>query len=390
MLNTLPVHPLLQHPDLGSEAWWNLLSQQGTPLCEVLAHGRVCLSFVVRGQAEQRYFIDVYSHTAHITQQLTELEAIADSDVYVWQAEFTADWLGSYNLIATQQPPPKAPAHIRSWWCERLQESVVDVYNPLRYRTAMSSCVHYIDLKQQLAGCFLDQPRTVPNLYFWHRSDAAQPRKIWWWDSSSLSPVVSSPAALPIVLLFDGQIWAEQLSIFPSLAQLTQQQQIPAARYVLVDSVDVALRWQELSCDTDFLNAILQDLLPKLFPDAASATLIVAGQSLGGLSALYMLSQFPDRVAGVVALSSSLWWENAQGRFSALFAQALPAMQAQPSRIYLAAGVLEQDMRQDSEDFFQQFQFSLSIDYRTFQGGHDWVCWFHPLLQGIQHQLQLH
>ena len=84
------------------------------------------------------------------------------------------------------------------------------------------------------------------------------------------------------------------MPVWPALTSLTHRRQLPPAVYVLIDAIDTTHRAHELPCNADFWLAVQQELLPLVkaiasFSDRADRT-VVAGQSFGGLSALYALS----------------------------------------------------------------------------------------------------
>ncbi|MCM4299275.1 alpha/beta hydrolase-fold protein, partial [Escherichia coli] len=93
----------------------------------------------------------------------------------------------------------------------------------------------------------------------------------------------------------------------PVLTSLTHRQQLPPAVYVLIDAIDTTHRAHELPCNADFWLAVQQELLPLVkaiapFSDRADRTM-VAGQSFGGLSALYAGLHWPERFGCVLSQS---------------------------------------------------------------------------------------
>lgn len=102
------------------------------------------------------------------------------------------------------------------------------------------------------------------------------------------------------------------MPVWPALASLTHQRLLPGAVYLLIDAIDTHHRSRELTCNADFWLAVQQELLPQVravtpFSDDAGRT-VVAGQSFGGLSALYAGLNWPTRFGCVLSQSGSFWW----------------------------------------------------------------------------------
>ncbi|MFD5389773.1 alpha/beta hydrolase-fold protein [Streptomyces sp. NPDC127074] len=112
----------------------------------------------------------------------------------------------------------------------------------------------------------------------------------------------------PVVLLLDGDDW---LYLHPAMAAFDSAEasgEMPPVTLVFVPSKD---RAAEFGCDPALWEAVRDELLPLVAESGAPADpdrLVVAGQSLGGLSALYAALEFPDLVSRVACQSGSFWW----------------------------------------------------------------------------------
>ncbi len=84
------------------------------------------------------------------------------------------------------------------------------------------------------------------------------------------------------------------------------------------------------------LDAVTETLLPRLHPLPMTGLPFIGGSSLGGLAALYAHFRAPDRFAGALAMSPSLWFT--RERFAA-FIRSRP--NPPHSRIYLDIGSAE-------------------------------------------------
>ncbi|MFD7494267.1 alpha/beta hydrolase-fold protein [Streptomyces sp. NPDC059832] len=112
----------------------------------------------------------------------------------------------------------------------------------------------------------------------------------------------------PVVLLLDGDDW---LHLHPAMAAFDSAVAgggMPPVTLVFLPAKD---RAAEFGCRPELWEAVRDELLPLVAESGVPADLdrlVVAGQSLGGLSALYAALEFPDLVSRVALQSASLWW----------------------------------------------------------------------------------
>ena len=180
------------------------------------------------------------------------------------------------------------------------------------------------------------------------------------------------------------------MPVWPVLTSLTHRQQLPPAVYVLIDAIDTTHRAHELPCNADFWLAVQQELLPLVkaiapFSDRADRT-VVAGQSFGGLSALYAGLHWPERFGCVLSQSGSYWWPHRGGQQEGVLLEKLKAgeVSAEGLRIVLEAGIREpMIMRANQALYAQLHPIKESIFWRQVDGGHDALCWRGGLMQGL-------
>lgn len=126
------------------------------------------------------------------------------------------------------------------------------------------------------------------------------------WSSSLLGrrTVRVHEGGGPVVLLLDGDDWMYVHPAVTAFSSAMASGDMPAATLVFLPTPrDRAL---EFGCNPLLWQAIRSELLPLL--GLSPEKLVVAGQSLGGLSALYAALEFPDLVSRVACQSGSFWW----------------------------------------------------------------------------------
>ncbi|MFG2430591.1 alpha/beta hydrolase-fold protein [Streptomyces sp. NPDC048590] len=112
----------------------------------------------------------------------------------------------------------------------------------------------------------------------------------------------------PVVLLLDGDDWLYLHPAMTAFDSAFAAGEMPPVTLVFLPSGD---REAEFSCSPALWEAVRDELPGRLAESGVRAEwdrLVVAGQSLGGLSAMYAALEFPDLVSRVACQSPSLWW----------------------------------------------------------------------------------
>ncbi|QCX81591.1 Enterochelin esterase [Streptomyces sp. YIM 121038] len=112
----------------------------------------------------------------------------------------------------------------------------------------------------------------------------------------------------PVVLLLDGDDWLYLHPAMTAFDAAAAAGEMPACTLVFLPAKD---RAAEFGCRADLWEAVRDELLPLVAECGVPAEpdrLVVAGQSLGGLSALYAALEYPDLVSRVACQSGSFWW----------------------------------------------------------------------------------
>ncbi|WP_340384262.1 alpha/beta hydrolase-fold protein [Streptomyces sp. SS7] len=112
----------------------------------------------------------------------------------------------------------------------------------------------------------------------------------------------------PVVLLLDGDDWLYLHPAMTAFDSAVAAGDLPPVTLVFLPARD---RVAEFACRPDLWEAVRDELLPLVARSGTPADpgrLVVAGQSLGGLSALYAALEFPELVSRVACQSGSFWW----------------------------------------------------------------------------------
>ncbi|MFC8225247.1 alpha/beta hydrolase-fold protein [Streptomyces sp. NPDC057287] len=112
----------------------------------------------------------------------------------------------------------------------------------------------------------------------------------------------------PVVLLLDGDDWLHLHPAMTAFDSAVADGAMPPVTLVFLPARD---REAEFGCRPALWEAVRDELPPLVAETGVPADwdrLVVAGQSLGGLSAMYAALEFPDLVSRVACQSPSFWW----------------------------------------------------------------------------------
>ncbi|MFF6909094.1 alpha/beta hydrolase-fold protein [Streptomyces sp. NPDC012389] len=112
----------------------------------------------------------------------------------------------------------------------------------------------------------------------------------------------------PVVLLLDGDDWLYLHPAMNAFASAVAAGEMEPVTLVFLPAKD---RSAEFGCAPGLWEAVRDELLPLVAGSGVRADLdrlVVAGQSLGGLSALYAALKFPELVSRIACQSGSFWW----------------------------------------------------------------------------------
>lgn len=389
-----------QPPEPGSERWW-----EGIQGPQWQRQGDVCrVTFYWRDQAgnEQtsllkRVWIYITGVTDHHQNAVPQtLSRLPGTDVWQWQITLPASWRGSYCFIPSTRDddfaaslfngnPPDREL-LREGWRRVLPRAVADSRNTLSWRGGRGHAVSGLSLPDAPLQPGWEGPEVLcspARSFLWRSTRLGNTRRVWVYTTGEA-------ACRPLAILLDGQFWAESLPLWSPLTRLTQQGELPPAVYLFIDAIDPAHRSAELPCNTDFWLALQEELLPVVarlvpFSERPEHTL-VAGQSFGGLAALFAGLHWPQRFGCILSQSGSWWWPNRGDARQGLIINKLATgeLSAQGLRIWLEAGQREPLIFQTTQALLQQLQQTQQpVFWRQVDGGHDALCWRGGLTAGL-------
>lgn len=364
-----------QHPEQCHklvETFWQNLPR--TPLIEPYDSEQSVVTFLWRATeplAGVLLFLNAFTRKDQLTE--SQLERLIATDIWSLSMVMPNSWRASYAFhpYSAAARPVWLDSNDAREIREGLIQGIADPLNPEHMRNRSGRPQSVITLPAAPAQPWL-QPRNGP------RAEAAQPiagpagKQLWVWR-----PEGSENSTLPLLIACDGDVWTSSQNLVTTVNNLIHDREIPPLMLVMVDHSDLEERWKELSASGDGSHYLARVLLPWLREryrlSTNAAEVIVAGQSLGGLTALNTVLHYPNLVGAALSQSASLWQELA-------LPHPLPQVRA-----YLEVGSYETILLEPNRVFRDNLVASGShITYVEYTGGHDYACWRGGIAQGLR------
>ncbi|MER7846320.1 enterochelin esterase [Kitasatospora sp. NPDC096077] len=206
-------------------------------------------------------------------------------------------------------------------------------------------------------------------------------------------PAGHGPGPYPVAVLLDGEMWGQVLSVGDTLDNLTADGAIPPTVALLVHTMGPG-RPEDLSCNPGFVDLLADELLPWAAREFGATTdparTVIAGQSAGGLTAAFAAYRRPERFGNALSQSGSFWWpdETEFDEGSEWLTRRFAAEPGRAARFYVEVGLQEWMLLTQNRHLRDVLTArGYELEYREFNGGHDYACWRGGLADGLAHLL---
>lgn len=357
-----------------------LVTAERLPRIRPAGDGLVDVTFGWRDRdAEQvLLFANRLTDETHLADTL--LERLPGTDL--WHATFRmgADWRASYSFLV-QRPGERAPWLAAT--AERtdqvalraaLDRGRADPCNPDTCRNRAGVVQSVVSGPQAPA-----QPWLAPRAGVTPGSltEAAGPggRRVWLHEPARCEP----GQVMPLLVVLDGEVWVGPQSLPTTLDNLVADGEVPPVRTVFLDSGGREARWADLGADGAAEEYVARQLVPWIAErrGVLPGGVAVAGQSLGGLTALRLGLRHPDVVRHVISHSASLWQDD--------LAAELDAVTGAPARVHLGHGAQEWVLAPPHHALAGRLrEAGVEVTAVEHNGGHDYAWWRGALADGIR------
>lgn len=190
------------------------------------------------------------------------------------------------------------------------------------------------------------------------------------------------------LLLTDGNEYINMLSTIEVLNNLIADKKIPPIVTIFIDSTET--RMEELKCNDNFSSIIVEELLPWARDNYnitnKSSESIIAGLSLGGLTASYLGLKHSEVFGNVLSQSGSYWYAPEDYKDECWTGNQYEAIDKLPLKFYLNIGILENKERMIGTNIKLRdvlIKKGYTVDFEYFNSGHDYLSWGETLANGL-------
>lgn len=395
------------------DSFWAEVKRVGTPLADPDSHR---VTFLSRDAAhdERTAAAPVHLHVNRVTDKdgydLGFMRAIPGTGVHVRTLELTPTLRAAYGFTFPapgQTHPQGPPPHDR-------YPTFLDPLNRLPPLARDDEAGHGLSI---FAGRFSapqpewegpDPAGSVPlrgvtlatELALSVGADDCPVRRVRLY----LPPRPVDGSAVPLLTVFDAETWFGRLGLPGALERAADARRLPPVAVLGVENLSTADRKRALGANDAFLSALAGDATAWAEAQATAHDVdlagrdrrIIAGQSLGALSALWAAHTRPDSYGIVIAQSPSMWWRPGGAgsprdlgmRPSDWITEEFSGRLVGDARILLTAGVREGLTLNRVHLLRQTLRsrgWAASID--VYDGGHDIAWWRGALLDRLEEAL---
>ncbi len=395
------------------DAFWNEAKACGTPLVEMVeGKDGVCLvTFLWRESPDEpidHVAVAEWFSGREMAPRL--MERLGETDIWYRTVEMDSRLRFTYGYWINDSMEPLRDG-------PELPERVKRIrFDPLNPKRAFQSWMTKVETEFNRDSSVVELPDARP---FRWRVDRGAPkgevvkttfsserlggeRDVWVYTSPGIERADEDAALL---VQFDGDACAGMMALPAVLDNLRAEGLIRPVVGVFVGHGPY--RGMDLTCNPEFTDVVADELIPwarsRYRIGEGPESVIVAGQSLGGLAAAWIGLTRPDAVGSVISQSGSFWFlhdlEMAFGATPPVGTAPgfgwLPAEVATwdrvPTRFWLEVGTLEMT----NEGLMPSMVYvsrhmrdvllakGYDVTYREYPGGHEWWYWGELLADGI-------
>jgi enterochelin esterase family protein len=222
-------------------------------------------------------------------------------------------------------------------------------------------------------------------------------RRAWVYTPPGYAP--DSPEGYPLLVLLDGWGYLKLVPTTTILDNLIAAGRIPPTVAVLLDSVSLETRMQELILYEPFNEALVTEFVPwiraryRVTSDPGQTA--IGGASAGGLAAAYAAFEHPETFGNVLSQSGAFRFMPKGEKEYEWLARQVAEREKRPLTFYLDAGILETRSLRPQGDGPNLIVANrhirnvlrargYTVHYAEFAGGHDYISWRGTLSDGLQ------
>lgn len=368
---------------VGSSAlreFWVEIEQQSAPIIETGTDGYSLVTFLWRGDSSVRNIAVIQDWGADGIRE-HHMTLLPSSDVWYLTRLMRSDTRTTYQLSPSSSSDPNELAPYQP-----------DSLNPKTFNAYLSENGPGILFSR------LELP-DAPALP-WRQTDSikagtvqvhtpfADGRRLWVY-----APPTNTTTPLPVLVVFDGQLYKDVLKLPGMLDYLIGNGHIPPVAALMIDNPDRS----ELLCKPAFADYIANDVIHWLRATCPITTdplhTIVLGSSFGGLAAVFLAFKYPNIFETVFSQGGWFRWHPEGDSEHHWLTRQLADAPKLPVRFLIQVGNLEIARMLDggpsqlaSNQYLRDALQAKGnfVSYQEYSGGHDASSLEFPLAQGLK------
>lgn len=365
-------------PPAAVERFWATVAAR-TPLLETAAEGKRTVTFLWRDAEAEEVLLFANRITDERDLGASLMRRLPGTDVWHLSYRMRDDWRASYGFVR-RMPGEAWPWSAGDQLAIRrgLDRALPDPRNPRECRNRPGVPLSVVELPDAPPQPWLEPPADAVR---GEVSEHLLPggRRLWVY-----APPGGLEAGLPVCVLLDGEVWTSTQDAAGTVDALIADGMIRRCALLMPESGGRDRRWRDLDADGEGARWIVEELLPWAAPrfgfSRAPADTVVAGQSLGGYTALRAAVEHPEAVGGALAQSASLW----QRELGDVLERSSGGEALRRSRFFVEVGAQEWVLQPPNASFAAALKRTgAEVHYREFNGGHDYACWRGGFADGL-------
>ncbi|EBJ0775102.1 esterase family protein [Salmonella enterica] len=317
------------------------------------------------------------------------------TDIWHLTLRLPASYCGSYTMV---EIPPKTPDETVLQLGSRFA-SLVGKADPLNstpginVRGNVQESVLALDhapAQEEWSGC----RAYAGQLFTSEHRLAGQRRRVRLY-----LPDVPVVQPLGLLVLTDGEIWFDHLGVSAAIDAAIRSGHIAPVAVLGIDNINARERVAILGGRRELVLDIAERLLPTLrakYPErrwADRTQTVLAGQSLGGVTALMAARHAPESFGLVLSHSPSMWWtpdnRSRPDHFSAeersWVSEHVLSAPSPAVRTHLCVGSLEGSTVPQVKQLHEKLRATgVESHCSVYTGGHDYAWWRGALIDGLR------
>jgi len=350
-----------------------------TPVVTPAGPGESIVTFLWRDAEAEEVLLFVNRITDERRLADSLMRRVPGSDLWHLSYRMRSDWRASYGFVPRTPGRPWAGAEGGQLAIRRaLDGARADPRNPASCRNRAGTSLSVVSL-----------PDAPPQPWLARRGRLAARGTVGAHagpDGRTVrvyEPAVPGDGPLPVAIVLDGEVWTGVQDLATTVDNLLDDGELRPSLLVMPESGGRDRRWEELGAG-DGPDWLADALLPwararwPLSDDPADV--VVAGQSLGALTALRTVLERPDAARGALSQSASLWQQD--------LLAAVGARDRSGIRVYQEVGSQEWVLREPNARLAAGLAAAgAELRFVEYDGGHDYACWRGGIADGLRYLL---